>query len=171
MDVPRPSAQLFAKALAAVEAKLSAAPSQVKLAKSRESLHQYLSSLHPPLKLSWPPPEEVYAYHSLSEAAQIVRINPEAQFEVNGKRVSEERMKEIKDRAYEMEKAEDRHAYEMGKRAAVEKAEEAWKWSYVPEAEAFESSLQHDLENGRSRKEYVENKREALLAKLKERCT
>ena len=146
-----PSAQLFLP------------PRQVKLAKSRESMRQYIQSLHLPPKLSWPPPEEVYAYRSLSEAAQIVCINPEAQFEVNGKRVSEERMKEIKDRAYEMEKAVPE------KRAAVEKAAEAWKWSYVPEA--FERSLQHDLENGRSRKEYVENKREALLAKLKERCT
>ena len=145
-----PSAQLFLP------------PRQVKLAKSRETLRQYLTSLHLPPKLSWPPPEEVYEYRSLIEAAQIVRINPEAQFEVNGKRVSEERMKEIKDRAYEMEKAVPE------KRAAVEKAEEAWKWSY---GVTFESSLQHDLENGRTREEYVENKREALLAKLKERCT
>jgi len=164
-----PSAQLFAKALAAVEAKLlaesaaaNAPPSQVKKAKEREFLRHFPFKVPP--KLSWPPPEEVYEYRSFSEAAQILRINSAAEFEISGKRVSEERLKEIKERVYEMDKVKDKV-----QESAVAPRVEAWRYFYGPEA--LEDSLRHDLENGRTRKEFVENKKEALLAKLKNRCT
>jgi len=145
---------------------------QVKKAKEREFLHQVPFKVPP--KLSWPPPEEVYEYRSFSEAAQILRINSAAEFEINGKRLSEDRMKEIKDRVYELDKMAETVLFESKASLPPPPPPQDWTWFYGPDhlnPLSVENSLSRDLEGGRTRKEFVEAKKEALLAKLKQCCT